>query len=132
MRTSACGHTNLSFTDRKTGPCRIAPSLSLAPIARSGPACFRALGRNTRFDAAVRQRDRDRNNLDFGHAVVPRNADLLRRRTGEIHDPALHIRPSVLDRDNSTLASLEVGHLRRRTERKRLARRIVAMRVHWG
>lgn len=108
--------TNLSFTDRKTGACTIAPSLPLAPIARSGPAGFRALRRDARFDTAVRQRDRDRNNLDFGHAVVPRNADLLRRRSREIHDPALHIRPSVLDRDNRALAGLEayIPHLSRR------------------
>jgi hypothetical protein len=69
----------------RVGPCGlielpiggIAPSLSLASIARIGLACFRALRRNARFDTTVSQRDRDRNNLNFGHAVGKRVANTV-------------------------------------------------------
>ena len=62
-------------------------------LARSPPIrlSVRVVRRNTRFRAAVRQRDRDRGYLNFGEAVVSRDPDLLRRVGREIHNPALYI-----------------------------------------
>src|ERR1035441_3306609 len=92
---------------------------------------FRIRRRNTSFCAPVRQRDRDRGDLDFGDALVMRDPDLLCRGTREINDPALHIRSAVFDRNYRALAGLNVGYLRRGTQWKRLTRGVVAMRVHF-
>jgi len=92
---------------------------------------FRIRGRNAEFRAAVRQRNRDRSDLDFRDAVVLRNADLLRRGRREVDDPTLHIRPAVLDLNYGALAGLNVGHRRRGTQWKRLTRGVFAVRIHF-
>lgn len=86
--------------------------------------------RNATFRAAVRQRHRDRGDLDFGDTIVVCDPDLLCRGRRKIHDPAPYIWPAVLNGHYRALAGLNVGHLRCGTERKRLACGVVAMRVH--
>ena len=93
---------------------------------------FRIRGRNAAFCTAVRQRDRDRGDLDFRNAIVLRDPDRLCRGRREINDPTLHIRPAVSDRDYRALAGFHVGYRRSGTQWKRLTRGVFAVRIHFG
>src|SRR4029077_7350881 len=63
---------------------------------------------STEFGAAVRQRNRDRSDSDFGDADVLRNPNPLCSGRREIHDPALHVRSAVLDSNYRALTTINV------------------------
>src|SRR5439155_5705202 len=73
---------------------------------------------------------RDRLDLDLGHALPGRDADLVGGGRRQVDDAALHVRTAVLDRHRRALAGLEVGDLGFGAERQRLARGVVVVRVH--
>ena len=85
-----------------------------------------------RFFASVGLRHGDWRDFDLRDAFVAVDSHLLGGRRRQIHDAALNIGTSIPNGHDRALAGLDVGDLRGRAQRQRLARGTVVVRVHAG